>query len=292
MSRRQFRHVRNRSKFGPMPKREWFINQKRSVRRRKAVALRWRIASDPNGGGVFHSHQFIPGSPAWIAEFGAEAAKRSATHWADIYFMSTRPIRDGIFYNTTIRTLADKVVADMEDEADEAVDALLSAEELKNAFTPPTFERIGNSKFSTMVFSKNPTFAALDGLTRYGAQARHLRNALETLPSRRVTISCKKQLEYAYGVGLDMVSNAQGLTVNSIVHDIERFRAMGEQDFEVETDITPHLSAIRGMLLFRIASLQRMDAHDRGVDEPAFDVASLSDEERTHFHSDAVPINV
>lgn len=258
MGRRQFKHVREQSKYKNR-REDWFVNQKRRVRRTKAISQRWKITQDRNGGGVFTSDQYIPGSPDWEKAFGPLSADSPTTHWADIYFMSNRPIRDGVFYNTTIVTIADHFKEELEEEAWEYADSLLSKDQQNDAWN---FERGFNAK--------HPTFEEFGGRTHYGAQSQYMQKVLANIEQRSVYVSCTLNKEFCYGVGLDMVSDSPSLTMHSIIQDIERFRQLGEQDFKLATDITPHLPAIRALLRSSIESFERLDARSRSLPEPQF----------------------
>lgn len=262
MGRRQFKHVREQSKFKTR-REDWFFNQKRRVRRTKAISQRWRITQDRNGGGVFTTDQYIPGSPDWEKAFGPLNADSPLTHWADIYFMSTRPIRDGVFYNATIVTIADHLKEELEEEAWEYADSLLSKDQQDEAWN-------FNGGFNGMRRSQHPTFEEFGGRTHYGAQSQYMQNALANIEQRTAYVSCTLNKEFCYGVGLDMVSDSPSLTMHSIMQDIERFQQLGEKDFKLATDITPHLPAIRALLRSSIESFERLDARSRNLPEPKF----------------------
>lgn len=262
MGRRQFKHVRERSPSQTSPK-DWFVNQKRRVRRTKTIAQRWRITQDRNGGGVFTSDQYIPGSPDWVKEIGPINEDSPTTHWADIFFVSTRPVRDGVFYNATIVTIADHLKGELEEEAWNHADGLLSKEQQDNAWN-------FGKDFNDMKRGRHPTFKEFGGRTHYGAQSEYMKQVLATIEQRVAYVSCAIDLEYCYGIGLNMVSDSPSLTMHSIIHDIERFQQMGERDFKIPTDITPHLPAIRALLRSSIESFERLDARARNLPEPQF----------------------
>lgn len=255
---RQFKHVRAQSKF-ENPREDWFVNQKRRVRRKKAISQRWKITQDRNGGGVFTSDQYIPGSPAWEKAFGPLTADSRTTHWAEIFFMSTRPIRNGVFYNTTIVTIADKLKEELENEAWEYADSLLNKQQQNDAWN-----------FGQGLNAKHPTFKEFGGRTHYGAQSQYMQKGLANIEKRTVYVSCTINKEFCYGVGLDMVSDSPSLTMHSIIQDIERFQQLGEKDFKLATDIDPHLPVIRALLRSSIESFERLDARSRNLPEPKF----------------------
>lgn len=276
MSRRQFKHVNQPRPLGSTPRAQWFVNQKRRVRRSMAIAQRWRITQDPNGAGVFTSDQFIPGSPSWEKAFGPLTANnRPSTHWADIYFMSARPIRDGVFYNATIVTAADDLAERMEEESHNFVEQLL----------PPNLR----AKMFGRSIGAAPVFEQFNNRTHYGAQAEYLKTVLATLPTRSAHISCRVQPDYVYGVGLEMVTDTECLTMHSIANDIARFQQLGEKDFTIETDIAPHLPALRAHLRSTIDAFEALDAQARGVPTPP---QALSEEGRLHLFALGVPLRV
>lgn len=262
MGRRQFKHVRERSP-SKTRREDWFVNQQRRTRRTKAIAQRWRITQDRNGGGVFTSDQYIPGSPDWEKAFGPLNADSATTHWADIFFMSNRPIRDGVFYNATIVTIADHLKDELEEEAWNYADSLLSPQQQDAAWN------FGGG-LNGMLRSQHPTFEEFDGRTHYGAQSQYMQNVLANIEQRTVYVSCTIEKDYCYGVGLHMVSDSPSLTMHSIIQDIHRFQELGEQNFKLATDITPHLPAIRALLRSSIESFERLDARSRNLPEPKF----------------------
>jgi len=262
MGRRQFKHVRERSPSKTSSK-DWFINQKRRTRRTKAIAQRWRITQDRNGGGVFTSDQYIPGSPDWEKSFGPLNADSATTHWADIFFMSKRPIRDGVFYNATIVTIADHLKEELEEEAWEYADSLLTPQQQDTAWN------FGGG-LNGMRRSQHPTFEEFGGRTHYGAQSQYMQRVLAKIEERTVYVSCTIEKDYCYGVGVHMVSDSPSLTMHSIIQDIERFHQMDEHNFKLATDITPHLPAIRALLRSSIESFERLDARSRNLPEPKF----------------------
>lgn len=262
MGRRQFKHVRERSP-SKTRREDWFVNQKRRTRRTKAIAQRWRITQDHNGGGVFSTDQYIPGSPDWVKAYGPLTEDSATTHWADIFFMSNRPIRDGVFYNATIVTIADHLKEELEEEAWNYADSLLSPQQQDAAWN------FGGG-LNGMLRSQHPTFEEFDGRTHYGAQSQYMQNVLANLEQRTVYVSCTIEKDYCYGVGLHMVSDSPSLTMHSIIQDIHRFQELGEQNFKLATDITPHLPAIRALLRSSIESFERLDARSRNLPEPTF----------------------
>jgi len=276
MSHRQFKHVNQPRPLGSTPRAQWFVNQKRRVRRSMAIAQRWRIAQDPNGAGVFTSDQFIPGSPAWEKAFGSlNSHSGSSTQWADIYFMSARPIRDGVFYNATIVTAADDLAERMEEESHTFVEQLL----------PPHLR----AKMFGRSIGDAPVFEQFNNRTHYGAQAEYLKTVLASLPTRSAHISCRVQRDYVYGVGLEMVTDTEFLTMHSIANDIARFQQLGEKDFTIETDIAPHLPSLRAHLRSTIDAFEALDAQARGVPAPS---SILTTEDHQRLNSGAVPLRI
>lgn len=262
MSRRQFKYVRAKT-YDDNRREDWFVNQKRRVRRTKAIAQRWRITQDRNGAGVFTSDQYIPGSPDWTKAFGPLTADSPTTHWADILFMSARPIRDGLFYNATIVTIADHLKEELEEEAWNHVDSLLNEQQQNNAWN-------FSGEIPGLPAGRHPCFDEFEGRTHYGAQSQYMQKVLANIEQRPAFVSCTVDRAYRYGIGVTMVSDSKSLTMHSILHDIERFKQLEERDFKIATDITPHLPAVRALLRSSIESFERLDARSRGLPEPKF----------------------
>lgn len=271
MSRRMSRPRRPFSFKGK--RKNFFVNQKRSIRRKKAVALGWRIACDQDGAGVFQSDQYIGGSPSWEKEFG-DAPDNSS--FVDCYFMSRRYKREGYFYNTTIVSLVSETVEQIDSESFTYVENLLSAEQYKTAYGKMDFIKC-SSGFTTIKQTSCPTFDEFGGKTIYGAKADFIRNALTTLDQRSFEISYSLDKDYCYGIGLTIVSNAKEFNMNNIVTLIETFIENGEEDFRQKVNIEPHLPALRAQLKMVVYAYEKRDAHDRNLPAPQM---PLSEEER------------
>jgi hypothetical protein len=249
-------------------KRPHYGSLPRSVRRQAAVSLGWRIQTNPDGAGVFDSHQLLPRT---MSARSAGMPEDAISHWADFKFLSTKPIREGLLYNAMAHTVASVVVGKMEDLAQEAVDALLTPDEkeqdrVKMWFGPRDKDGCRESRFS-----KHPTLAALGGATSFGYKADWLLRHSESL--ELVTALCptrpraRLDHEYAYGIGLDILTVEHSIDGESIPRIIAEFRRRGEQAYEDEPiDLAPHWFAIRAMLIGSAAIMARMDANT--LDQP------------------------
>ena len=283
------RHTHRKHQLG---RRQWFINQKRRKRAGMTVALRWTIKNDRDGEGIFTSHQYIPGSPSWLRDGGA-ASEACIMHWADIAFCSARPAREGIFYNATVHTVADRVVSDIEDEARNAVMEQLSDQDreayqahLRFCFDE-MFEKIPGSDCYRMLPRRERTWDSLGGLTMDQARARWIRNYMDNgLRQRPVYASFTKDVAYRWGVGLDMVLDAVSLSTHAIVAGVMDFWAKGEQDGQWAVDIRPHLPAITAKLLHTILIQER-----EGDEKIDWD-KHLDDEQLRHVGYNAVSLKI
>jgi len=232
------------------------------------VALGWRIRTDPNGHGVFHSHDILPGSQEWPIERGGVA------HWADILFLAQGRQPDR-FFNATLYTVAEQWAGELITMAEAAVEAKLSAEDRERvkprAYTSKP-DRLG---FISMVFAPHQGLASLDGLTEEGAKAQWLRAHWEQRGTL-VTVGERARFygDYTYGVGLDLITAEPNLTTEAVVRAIEAFRARGEQPYQAPAEaFVTHQAAIDAILKARLWKWDAAQARVTGQPEPELDPA-------------------
>ena len=281
MSRRQCRHYRNRHH---RSRKDWFVNQKRSTRADMTVALGWRVRNDVDGMGMFVTHQYIPGSVSWVRD-GGQIDNMPIMHWADITFLSKRPKRFGIFYNTTISTVAQKTVDEIEDEAYDAVMAQLSDAD-KELHHQSMKLRWGTPKNGLVELKRNtkPKLDSLGGKTFEQARCAWMQNYLDNeLSSRVVHQAFETDRSYCYGVGLHIVLDAVTLNVDTISQAVATWWARDEIDFKEVVDIRPHLPAIKAMLRFQIAVFSKPSGQ-------SIDWTQFSDEEQRHLGYSSVAV--
>jgi hypothetical protein len=245
------------------PKTPSFMDLPRSKRRDAAASMGWRIRSDVDGSGVFTSHQILPGSRDMPNKDGTQAS-----HWADFYFMSSQPLRAGIFYNAYAQTVPMHVAERIADMAEEAIESRLSPEDQARdqirSFSRKT--RHGRE----MVFAPHPILESLGRQTRDGAQAQWLNEhwpQLSTLVEARPHANIK--LDYNYGIGLEMLVAKQTLDVVTIPEVIADFRARGEVAYTDDAlDLAEFLPAIETLLRVKLWRWQAADARARGEAPP------------------------
>lgn len=212
----------------PRPERPAFLTLSRRKRRDLTVALAARIQSDPNGRGVFTSHDILPGSREWLDPDGT-----SGVQWADAYFLSRQPRRFGRFYNATVQTTAMKVAEYLEHLVQEAIEAQVEAAAPGTRTRSRVYSREIAGGGREMRFGAPPALECLGGLSVAGAQAAWLRarwDALETLATPALISEVRTDTSYAYGIGLHLTVPETRLTVERIVAAIERFWNQGEPE--------------------------------------------------------------
>lgn len=209
-------------------KRTPFVDKKRSDRRDLFVRLGNQLRQDRQGGGVFSTHDLLPGHPHWPLAPG----EPSPAQWADIYFRSRRFARDGWFYNATIFTLADRLVELVTDLVEDEVLKNLSAEEVR-ATRAQTFSRRLPNGGIEMTWSEEPRRAALGGLTLSGAKAQWLRDHWDSVHERiALPYQYNTDRAYAYGIGLYLCVAEPGLTADVIARAVHDYWGAGEPDHQ------------------------------------------------------------
>lgn len=273
--RRKYRHQQKNVVFEKLP---------RPYRRAKAVSLRWQIRTDPNGQGVYTTHDILPGSRDWPAH---EDGTLAPSYWADLYFMSARPIREGRFYNAVATSVVMVAVREIEDLAEAAIKAQLSEED-REASRLRAFSRPSKSG-SEMIFATRVGLSSLGGLTRQGAQAQWLRDRWDQLATLvEVRPSAEFLPDYAYGIGLNLVSDQATVDTRTLPAIVQQFLARGEVAYTDEpVDLVLYLDAIRGLLG---TILWRWDAHQARAEgrEPEEPDEAL----HPYFHFESKPIRL
>lgn len=284
---------RPRKRRGPKAKVVPFMDLPRPERRSRAVALRWRLRSSPDGAGVFLSHQLLPRTPSALA---AGMPADAVSHWADFFFMSARPIREGVLYNAFAETLASAIVNAYSSAADDAADALLSPEEQELNRPRMFFGPAERSGCREMRFAKRPTFAAFGNKTEHGFKAEWMRANLPRI-QEICPLAPRAELDhsYAFGIGVHFRTAEASIDGQSIPRLIADFLQRGEVAYEDEcVDLEPHRAAIESMVLYKAASYQRMDARERGI--KAVDPVSLDEiggaAGAAHIGWESVPIKL
>lgn len=263
------RWLKKSRKFAHQKKRPTFLELDRKTRRNLAVSMRWRIRTDPNGAGVFHTHDYLPGSKEWPGDSSGQWAPHA---WADFYFMSAKPISQGLFYNVYAKTSLEAAAEAIEEMAEEAVKAQMSEADRK-ATRLRSFSKENPGGGSTMVFAPDVGAESLGGLTRQGAQAKWLRERWEELHTL-VQIKPKAEIEkdYQYGVGLHMIVPQISVDTRTIPEIIEQFIARGEVAYEDPAfDLSAHIDVLRlrlGATMWRWDNVQAR-AEGREMEEPA-----------------------
>lgn len=258
-----------------------FLDRPRKIRRSMVVGLGWKIRTDPNGQGIFFTRGILPGSRDWPVEAGQVPVHA----WADFLFLSSRPKRDGIFYQAYALTAWEKAAQAIEELAQKNVEALLTDEE-RNQPRSRSFWKNNSDGSVSLVFSPEKTYESLGGLTKQGAQAKWLRenwdNLLELV---KVNSEVKIDKEFSYGVGLDFVVDKITVDSFTIPEIISEFIERGEEAYCDPVDLAKYRDVLEKRMR---ASLWRWDyaqanSEDREMEQPDEDLRDFFD-----THSNAI----
>lgn len=240
-----------------------FVEKPRSWRRDRYVALRWKIANDPNGRGVFTSQHMMDGG---IYD-GKRFDRGGDSHWCDFRFLSQAHARDGLVYTATVRTALMKAADWAEDYAWEKERETLTEEEHAAAYPRLEFITCGRGEY-TLKSHDDPVFERLDGLSVWGLRARFLRDALAIVPP--VSPSCEFKKHYKTGMGVWFVTGNDSVTIDNLAGLVEDFWVRGEIAYEDEAiDFSPNNPAqhakLTEMINAQASSWERMDLRARGL---------------------------
>lgn len=270
-SKRRRRH--DRPVFDDLPKHH---------RRSQAVSIGWRIKTDPNGRGVFLTHDYLPGSLDWPVSEGGQV------HWADIFFLSAAGARTGIIYNATIHTLVMRLAETIEEKVEEAVDAMLSDEDRVKSQTRMFLRKIPGKSLSETLFAPRQALASLGGLTLEGGRAKWLREHWDQLASLATLGESAKILPgYTYGTGLSLTTAQSNLTAQAVVEAITDFRARGEQEYDIPVDFETQRKSVEAMLR---GKLWRWDCSQATVEGKEAPPAPQDDDMIIGYESNAIRV--
>lgn len=239
--RQKYRH--QKKKYDPTP----FLSLPRSQRRDMTASLGWRIQSDPNGRGIFHTHGILPGSREW--PLLDEAGQRNVSLWASFLFLSSAPLRQGRFFNATAYSVLHQAVDKLEELAEEAVVAQVQEEEKPLLECREFFQTYADGSVSTLS-APAAGLPSLGGLTKAGAQAAWLREHWEKL-EELVSIAPTAELDFSYGhgIGVRFVVDQPWVDTETIPEIIEAFRQRGEQGYlDPPADLARYAKPLRELL--------------------------------------------
>lgn len=249
------RKAKRRAKYAHQRRHTPWVEQKRSVRSSQTVSMRWRILTDPNGAGVFTTHDILPGSTEWPGEPPGTWTPHA---WADFFFLSRRPTADGVFYNAMALTALEEACEAIEEMAREAIAAQMSEED-RQASRIRMFTRRLSGGGREIRFPSDQGLESLGGLTRYGAMAQWLRERWKDLPGLApVRPRAQIDREYAFGVGLHLTTAEISVDTLSLPRIIAEFLDRGEVPYEDDpVDLERHLDLLQARMR---AALWRWDA--------------------------------
>ena len=229
-----------------------FADRTRRQQRRMAVRISWRIKQDPNGLGLFTTHQVLPGSAEWpMSEPGPWA---TASQWADFYVMSQRPLRQAVFFNCVATTVAMETASRLEKDVEDSVLARVAPEDLP--LTRLTVYSRRTRTGSEMIFAPARPIPSLGGLLLDQARAAAMRTRL-TQPIVACPIGVTLDHDYSHGVGAHMICDVRSIDLHSLPLIIADFRARGEQSF---TDVSKNPLVVRDVRAMLEAKMWQWNA--------------------------------
>lgn len=252
-----------RKRFEPTP----FMDQPRAKRRDRVASLNWRIRTDPNGRGVFYTHAILPGSRE--LPLVDPDGHPNLNFWANFYFASMRPLREGRLFYATAQTVAKQAVDVLLEMAKTHVDHQLTPVDRRNQRPRYSYTRLKNGGME-MTSTTHPRLESLGGLTVGGAKAKWLRqhwNDLETLVALHP--HARFDLSYSQGIGVLFLVDEDSLDCQTIPALIERFRRGGEQPYEdPAVDLKKHGQRLRQLLGTHLWHFDAQQAEAEGREPP------------------------
>lgn len=188
-----------------------YLDLPRSKRRDRFVAVRWRVASDPYGLGLFACRHVLPGTTQW-RDLGLDDTARQ-TH-ADIWFLSKMHSREGIWYSAQVSTVDQAVCEWLEETIEERMDA--------------QEDRAGDA----WRVDWKARSLAWDALTR---------KDWEQAP---IAIGCALDFSYPHAVGVQAVVENENLDAQALGALIQAFYAHDESSWQTPIDWEKHHGAI------------------------------------------------
>lgn len=197
-----------------------FVDLSRHKQRDLYIRLRWKILREsPEKGGMFSSFM-LPGKLN---------GQDTPDQWYDFEFLG----RDGhSIFNATILTAQQAVRDEVCDLAWHRARAMLTEHEREYEFHL-RFERRYDSngeKFYGAVWPEPRYYEVFGGLTFREYWVRSQAEILKNDPPA-IHESYHLDQSYCYGIGLEMVVEAQGITQDIIERAIQHFREIGEQNW-------------------------------------------------------------
>lgn len=277
--RAKYRHHR-RHEFEPIP----FLDLPRVKRRDKAASLNWRIRSDPNGRGVFTTHEILPGSREWPL-LDAQG-HRNISLWASFLFMSQAPLREGRFFNATAHSVLYKAFEQLEDQAEAAVLTRVPDTEKALLERRHFFQDHPDGSVS-MVSAPASGLPSLGGLTRAGAQAAWLRERWDDLEDLvHIQPGVALDFSYGHGIGVSFVVDQPWVDTETIPGIVEQFRQRGEQEYtEQAVDLKKYAQPLRELMETLLWRWDHEQADAEGAPAPE---ASDAVRRLYHFKSQAI----
>ena len=253
-----------RKRFEPTP----FLDQPRTQRRDRAASMNWRIATDPNGRGLFTTHQILPGSRELPLVDGDGLP--NLNFWANFHFASVRPLREGRLFYATAKTLTYQAVNDLLEMAEAHVEQQLTPVDRRNQQPRYSYTPLKDGGVE-MTSTAHPRLESLGGLTVGGAKAAWLRQHWDDLESL-VTLcpSAVFHPDYSQGIGVHFLVDLDTIDCDTIPAIIERFRRGGEQAYEdPAVSLKKYGSRLREILEVHLWHFDAQQAEAEGRDRPA-----------------------
>ncbi|PTQ78679.1 hypothetical protein C8R21_14113 [Nitrosospira multiformis] len=222
-----------------------FSELPRSRRRDLYVRLRWKITRKAS----YYGGKFT--SDALLDEAGRPGPYKQ---WIDCLFLGG----DGLtIWNATIVTATQQFWDEARLLAEERASSLLIDEQEEDGFIREGPFLANGQKYFRMVKRQPKAYACLGGLTRQEYEEQCERAIIENEPPV-IHESFTIESGYRYGIGLYAIVQADEINREVIERTIERFREVGEKDWQSECLVSRELLPVETQenALSRIHHLQ------------------------------------
>lgn len=211
-----------------------YMELPRGKRRDRFVAIRWRIANDDQGQGLFTCRHLLPGTRGW-RELGLGDDLRQ-TH-SDVWFLSQQRAREGVWYTASISTVDQAVAEWLSEEIEAAIEEEGGPDRME--YGADAWRELGR-RWGEITVSK-------------------WRQA-------PIWLGCSVDFSYSRGVRVEAIVDNNNLDPDVIAGFINAFNHRGEGAWQEPVDWDRHDGDIATMVDQQVALYARM-AESRGLDQ-------------------------
>lgn len=255
-------------------KRQLFMDLPRRERRAKVVAMKWKIAQDTEGHGVFTTHVVLPGSR--LLPDAADPLQLVSS----ILFLPRTP-QPTWFYNARIETVAHRWASALIKHVEDTIQAQLSSEDRQREaeYIRTYSKRLPNGN-SEMWFAPRQRFTSLGDRTEDGACAAWLREHWAALATLVPGVGPGAQFEenrkewpgpgVQHGRPVSLLTTEANLSVAGIVRALDAFAAHGEGAYqEAPVPFDTVRATVEALLRVRLWRWEDAEARAQGQERPA-----------------------